>query len=256
MALFMTVSAIRYFPRNPLRVFVLFAVMHTSSWGTPVDNPAVVPTARGTTFAALADGLVRLQYKFFGPNVAEVDTVFVGDSITDQWQSSGKVYWRKSFSEALNFAVGGDRTEHVLHRLQSKADGGQGWFQDEALQPSRIILMLGINNLYLHDVEQTVGGVEAVIKRLRELRPEAEVLLCSVLPTIHKDKNAELVIPVNRALQHIEGVKWLDMYPLYLQADGITQNRALFRDSLHLNTQGYAVWHKALLSHVVSMERR
>ncbi len=50
-----------------------------------------------------------------------IDLVFVGDSITDGWRGGGKAIWQKDFAplKALNLGIGGDRTEHVLWRLQN-----------------------------------------------------------------------------------------------------------------------------------------
>ena len=55
------------------------------------------------------------------------EVVFVGDSITDMWREEersgvtrGKRVWDKYFVplRAVNFGIGGDRTQHVLWRIQ------------------------------------------------------------------------------------------------------------------------------------------
>src|SRR5689334_9616611 len=56
-----------------------------------------------------------------------VDVLFLGDSITDAWggEGHGKSEGSKIFEEefvplkAANFGIGGDRTQHVLWRLQN-----------------------------------------------------------------------------------------------------------------------------------------
>src|SRR5947208_11036611 len=50
-----------------------------------------------------------------------VDLLFVGDSITDGWRSTGKSVWDKAFAplKAANFGISGDRTEHVIWRLRN-----------------------------------------------------------------------------------------------------------------------------------------
>src|SRR5579862_6900548 len=70
-----------------------------------------------------------------------VNLVFVGDSITDGWRWGGKAVWDKNFDthhDALNLGVSGDRTEHVLWRLQNgELDG---------YQAKLFVIMIGTNN--------------------------------------------------------------------------------------------------------------
>ncbi len=51
----------------------------------------------------------------------EAQLVFLGDSITHGWDGKGKAVWEKNWAplKAANFGIGGDRTEHVLWRLEN-----------------------------------------------------------------------------------------------------------------------------------------
>ena len=50
-----------------------------------------------------------------------VDLIFIGDSITHAWESSGKAVWEKYYAKrnAVNLGISGDRTQHVLWRLDN-----------------------------------------------------------------------------------------------------------------------------------------
>ena len=50
-----------------------------------------------------------------------VDLIMIGDSITHWWDTAGKEVWEKYYTKrnALNLAISGDRTEHVLWRLEN-----------------------------------------------------------------------------------------------------------------------------------------
>jgi lysophospholipase L1-like esterase len=177
-----------------------------------------------------------------------VNTVFIGDSITQGWLEEGRVFWDQSFRHALNLGVAGDRTEHVLYRLIRKADGGKiGHLDDLRLRPRRIVLMIGTNNLFQHDPDQIVQGIKAVRDRLVALEPQAQIILCSVLPTADEERNRKLVIPVNAAIRKLEGVHWFDLYSQMVDAQGL-QRKELFKDNAHLSTQGYRVWHDRLIA--------
>src|SRR5688572_19943746 len=51
---------------------------------------------------------------------APAHVVLVGDSITEGFEGAGKAAWERHLAPlgAVNLGVGGDRTEHVLWRLQ------------------------------------------------------------------------------------------------------------------------------------------
>src|SRR2546426_11969937 len=48
-----------------------------------------------------------------------IDTVFLGDSITDGWRGKGAKVWKEELHKfnPINLGIGGDRTQHVLWRV-------------------------------------------------------------------------------------------------------------------------------------------
>jgi len=69
----------------------------------------------------------------------EAQVVFLGDSITAGWNGQ-KALFEKEYAQykAANFGIGGDRTQHVLWRVEN------GEF--EGLKPKVVVLMIGTNN--------------------------------------------------------------------------------------------------------------
>jgi hypothetical protein len=69
-----------------------------------------------------------------------IDILFMGDSITDNWRSKGSNVWNEYYAprHAANFGIGGDRTQHVLWRVENgELDG---------IHPKVTVLMIGTNN--------------------------------------------------------------------------------------------------------------
>lgn len=62
-------------------------------------------------------GLLELTKK----HAAEEKVVFLGDSITEGWAGNGKQIWEQHYANrgAFNYGIGGDRTEHILWRIQN-----------------------------------------------------------------------------------------------------------------------------------------
>ena len=69
----------------------------------------------------------------------EAQIVFIGDSITAHWLIEGKDVWAKYYAtrHAFNYGIGGDRTEHVLWRVENKEFDG--------IKPKVAVLMIGIS---------------------------------------------------------------------------------------------------------------
>jgi hypothetical protein len=56
----------------------------------------------------------------------DIKVVFLGDSITAGWLSSGKEIWDKYYvpRHAYNYGIIGDRTENVIWRIENKEFDG------------------------------------------------------------------------------------------------------------------------------------
>src|SRR5262249_1763841 len=68
-----------------------------------------------------------------------IELLFLGDSITQGWNDNEA--WKRHYGprKAANFGIGGDRTEHVLWRLENGTIDG--------LSPRAVVLMIGTNNI-------------------------------------------------------------------------------------------------------------
>ena len=104
--------------------------------------------------------------------------MFLGDSITQGWDSGGKAVWDREFTklQPINLGVSGDRTEHVLWRLE------QGAY--DKLRPDVIVLMIGTNNTgHRMDPPQLIAdGVLAIVDQLKLRFPEAKIVLLAIFP--------------------------------------------------------------------------
>jgi len=205
-------------------------------------------------------------------SLPDVKLLFVGDSITDFWllgdnpwvkgQRCGRKVWDESFGRrgsvnfAFNIGISGDRTEHLLYRLQPRAQGGLGQIDPPELNPEFIVLLVGINNSWAAEepvADSVFEGVRAVIHALHAGKPDARIILQTLLPTNEEPRNDEVVRPVNRRLVALAAsspyanyVSLLDLYPAFVDASG-RQIGNLFNDGLHPSETGYRVWRDQLV---------
>ncbi|CAG2111127.1 unnamed protein product [Medioppia subpectinata] len=174
-------------------------------------------------------------------HMKEEQIVFVGDSITEGWGGNGKAVWAKYYTprHTFNYGIGGDRTEHVIYRIQHKEFDG--------LKPKVTILMIGTNNAASNTVEDIAHGVEETVKELLVKMPETKLILLGVFPRAEplgaKVKQVNTII---KKLNNDKNVFWLDMWSAYESADGHQKTELYVSDKLHLNEKGYEVWQQTM----------
>jgi lysophospholipase L1-like esterase len=175
----------------------------------------------------------------------KADVLFIGDSIMQGWETTGKAEWEKRFAplNAVNLGFSGDRTQHVLWRL------GEGKELD-GIEPKAAVLMIGTNNSGTNSAEKIAAGIEAIVKLIRDKQPRTKILLLAVFPRGEKPDHAQRVKlrDVNERLRKLDDeqyVRFLDIGEKFLKPDG-TLPKELMPDFLHLSPAGYKVWADAI----------
>ncbi|MFA6290355.1 MAG: GDSL-type esterase/lipase family protein [Victivallales bacterium] len=205
-----------------------------------------------------------------------VDLVFIGDSITEQWKykGSGVTYlglqgdeggqetdegrmwkgsvWDKFYGKrnAVNMGIGGQRTQQILWRMMNgNLDG---------ISPKLAILMAGGNNLLSNTEEEIAAGEKAIVEKLRKKLPNTKILLLAYFPRgmnktdairIKNDKVNEIV----SKLADNTNVFYLDIGGKFLNDDGTHNSAAFEKDDVHLSGVGYEIWASAIESTVVKL---
>lgn len=177
-----------------------------------------------------------------------VDLVFIGDSITQGWEGRGKGVWKQYYGErnAVNLGIGGDRTQHVIWRL----DNGNL----EGIEPKLAVIMIGTNNSGSNTPEQIAAGVTKIVDQLQAKTPKTKILLLGVFPRGANPQDARRQVneKTNQLISKLdarEQVHYLDIGEEFLEDDG-TLSREIMPDLLHLSEQGYEIWAKSIEPHV------
>jgi len=212
--------------------FASFALAHS----------AIEPVAR-------FEGNWQDRHKLLNKRATETgekaQVVFIGDSITQGWEGEGKDVWAKYYAhrDAVNLGIGGDRTQHVLWRLENGNLAG--------LKPKAVVLMIGTNNSNGEDNApgQIAAGIAAIVKKLRSSLPDTKILLLAIFPrsenyTTQRGKLA-MINQVVRKLADEKNVFWVDFGHQFLDDDGLLP-RELMPDFLHLSKKGYGIWAEAI----------
>lgn len=177
-----------------------------------------------------------------------VDLVFLGNSITQSWGGDGRsVYtpvkelWDSLYAprNAANFGISGDRTQHLLWRIEN------GNF--DGISPKMIVLTVGVNNFRDNSATEIAAGIKLIIHKLKKKLPSTEILLLGPLPTgaNESDKMRIKYQEVHRAIAGLNAqsrVTYKKISAPFILPDGTLNYELVRTDNVHLTTQGYYQW--------------
>lgn len=198
------------------------------------------PRARSYEWMSLAQWYRTHADQIEQAQSAQADVLFLGDSITASWEWGPEqtALFDKYFGsyKTANFAIGGDRAENLLWRLQNGLRG--------KLEPKVVVSLIGVNNIgQTQQSPATINAtIAAVVDQIHDNYPQAQILLLGVLP-FGADPAAptrKQVEQLNQYLSQLDERDYLSYYDFGAQF--IDQNgripATIMADELHLTPAG------------------
>ncbi len=219
-------------------VLFCFVTARVTAQDTATVSDAVTPSPRAGNWMNRHESMNERVKQ------GNVDLIFVGDSITQGWEGNGKNVWNEFYGErnAVNLGIGGDRTQHVMWRL----DNGNL----EGIAPKVAVIMIGTNNSGSNSPEEIAEGMTAIVRQIREKTPETKILLLATFPRGADSSDAKRQVnqksnDIVEKLADNEHVFYLDISDKFLSDDG-SLSKEIMPDLLHLNEQGYTIWAESI----------
>lgn len=179
-------------------------------------------------------------------NLSKGQIVFIGDSITDLYPLDN--YYADLNLAAYNRGIAGDVTQGVLDRLKVSLYD---------LNPSKIVLMIGINDLNSgQSNEYVLSNYDKILSGIKNNLPTTSVYCMSVLPLgtkildygIDIDARNTQIMQLNPQIQTLcstYGCTYVDLFSSVCNTDKRLQD-SLTDDGIHLNANGFAAWTSVL----------
>jgi lysophospholipase L1-like esterase len=171
----------------------------------------------------------------------ECDIIFIGDSITQNFQNQppsgwdlvGGDVWKKYYGNrhALDFDVGADGTEHVLWRLDH--------MDIKDLTPKVAVILIGTNDTQYSSAD-IAAGVQAVVAKTQQTFKGVKIILLSITPTT---RQTQTVLDTNKIIQTFGDDKTVFYFDLASKMTPEDDNwKGVGHDHLHLKPEGYELW--------------
>ncbi len=184
----------------------------------------------------------------------DIELLMIGDSITHNFESIGKEVWKKQFEplKAINLGCGGDRTQHVLWRLDHLPKLKKA--------PKGSVVMIGTNNICWGSdkPKQAAEGVQAIARKINSIYPETKILVLGVFPRRrkidhpHRKQIIELNSYLPALLKGIKNVKFMDIGPKFLDDKGFL-SKEMMPDTTHPSEKGHEIWADAIMGELKKM---
>jgi len=181
------------------------------------------------------------------------DLIFIGNSITNNFEKPEyQPVWNQFFAprNALNLGTSGYRTENLIWNIQHGELDGQS--------PKVVVLEIGTNNVdeknypTRHTAGQLAGGIEAIVKLLREKLPDTKIIVLRCFPGCYGGPNPtshrailERASDIVSKLADGKHVFYCDITHVFLNLDG-SINHAMMGDWLHPTPAGAKAWAQAM----------
>ena len=169
----------------------------------------------------------------------KVNLLWIGDSIVENWKDRGKPTWDQYYGPrgAANLGIGGDRTEHLLWRMDhGNLDG---------VSPKLAIVMMGQNNGGTNTAEEIAEGVTAIVTRLRSKLPETKILLLGIFfRGEHPNEEQKRLAQTNEIISKLADEKhvfYMNINSIFLLPDGSIP-ASLMPDFEHPSPEGHKLW--------------
>ncbi|MGE5268291.1 MAG: GDSL-type esterase/lipase family protein [Thiohalocapsa sp.] len=191
--------------------------------------PAPIPRTAASAvkrFEAIKHAVVSEPYRI----------LFLGDSITQRYDSE---VWRRDMAPrgVLNAGVNGDRTEHLLWRLEHGNLAGPS--------PQGLIIQIGTNDLtgggHPRPPHLVADGIRADLLYLRQHVPNARILLLGLYPRADVPRLSSRVPAVNDLIRRCgdgRAVVYAEVGDVLLDPNGHL-TREVAPDLLHPSRLGY-----------------
>jgi len=179
-----------------------------------------------------------------------VDLLFLGNSIVDDFDEAGKEYWERYYAprNSVNMGFSGDSTQHLLWRINDCNFGN--------ISPKLSIIMIGTNNIGHNTNAEIVDGIQAVVNKMHVSFSKMKILLLGIFPRYEVDNpDRKSILEINKKSSEIadgKTIHYLDIGNVFLSENN-SISLEIMHDLLHPTKAGYKLFAEAIESKLAEL---
>lgn len=168
-----------------------------------------------------------------------VDLLLLGDSITEGCEWVGEYQQHLKGMKILMYGIGGDKTQHVLWRIENGILNG--------ISPKYGTLLIGINNFWPEtSVEEVAAGAIACGRAMYEKLPNTKLFHFGVFSVgsgaFSFNGKIDAINELIEAAAPSYNAHYVSLRDVFLTADGHEIPGMISADGIHITGKAYDAW--------------
>ena len=212
------------------------------------SSPASTPVGRNTK-----PGWYAEHEKFV--HIAQTGgagILLIGDSLINGLSRYANV-WSTFFGplRALNFGIGGDRTQHVLWRVENG---------EIPMNLHICVIHCGTNNIDRDTPSDITDGITSIVSVFQTAKPNAKIIITGLLPRdLEPGYRRQSIRSVNKKLKRwCQSPSQRNVYFLkpdndWVMPDGMLRTELYYTDHLHLGEKGNEKFAKSIYDMIMKL---
>ena len=170
------------------------------------------------------------------------ETIIIDDSIVAGLSRYGNV-WGTFFKESLNLGIGGDRTQHILWRVERSP------VQSHLIY---VIIHCGTNNIGKDSPSEIANSILCIALLFKKRNPCLKIIITGIFPRDDKFSRFRIIVPqINQLLKTFTSpndfIDFLEPTKDWLKYNGDLNNKLFWTDHLHFSKFGNKNLHHQFL---------
>lgn len=173
--------------------------------------------------------------------------LFIGSSSFTYWKDVQQYFPEYTI---VNRAFGGSTLEQVIHYVNDVV---------YVYNPIQVVIYCGENDFASSDTitpEIVNKRFETLFKLIRNRIPDVKITYIAMKPSPLRWNLKEKFIQSNKYIRKFlrkqKNTSFVDIWPKMLDKNGQPNKSIFLEDQLHMNSQGYIIWHKAIKPHLIN----
>lgn len=175
--------------------------------------------------------------------------VFVGSSSIRMWSEAEQLFAKYNI---LNRGIGGAVVNDIIYYAEPLIFD---------YQPRQVVIYVGENDLGdgTTPADTIFKNTKKLFNTIRTKLPNVPIVYISIKPSPGRDHAKDILkqtnVLIREYIAHENNIKYIDVYKNMINKDGSYRFELFVNDKIHMTTEGYKIWKKAIKPHLLKKDK-